>query len=342
MSTRPRTAGGLRRLTLVTCPDDCNLACGMCPCGMARAAGTGTRPPRRMAPALALAVLDERRGSPLREVLPSTMGEPLLWAGLPALLERAGELGLSVTAVTNGTFPGRGPAAWAEALAPVARDLKISWNGATARTAEAIMPGLSFDVAVEGVRAFAAVRDRIAAAGGNRCALTFQVTAQEANVAELPGIVELAGRLGVERVKLNHLQVRAPRLAAGSLRRSPEAIARWNAAVRAVRAAAARTALPGGGAVRVENAIELAPDPDAPAPRGPCPFLGREAWVLWDGRFAPCPHPAAEAGALGSFGSVADVPLGALWEGEPYRRLLAGYAAHPICAACPFRRPGGA
>jgi MoaA/NifB/PqqE/SkfB family radical SAM enzyme len=201
------------------------------------------------------------------------------------------------------------------------------------------MPGLSFERAVEDVRAFVAVRDRRAREGGRRCTVSFQVTAQEANVEELPAIVRLAASLGVDRVKLNHLQVRTPALAPGSLRRSPEAIRRWNAAARAALEAAER---PDAPAVRVENAVELAPDPAAPAPRGPCPFLGREAWIHWDGRFAPCPHPAAERGELGELGSVAAAPLGELWASSAYRALVDGYEDHPVCRGCAFRRPGGA
>jgi MoaA/NifB/PqqE/SkfB family radical SAM enzyme len=330
------------RLTLVTNPDDCNLACAMCECGAARAATGPRSPPRRMEAALALRVLDERRGSPLREVIPSTMGEPLLWTGLAALAERCAERGLALNLTTNGTFPGRGAAAWASLLVPVASDVKISWNGATRETAEAVMPGLSLDRAVENVRALVRARDAHAGAGGRRCRVSFQVTAQEANVGELVDIVRLAAALGVDRVKLNHLQPRLAGLEAGSLRRSPEAIGRWNAAVRAARAAAETERLPDGGAVLLQNAVELATDPEAPAPRGPCPFVGREAWIHPDGRFAPCPHPVAARGGLGDFGSVADTPLGEIWASEPLRALVAGWQDHPVCRACPLRRPGGA
>jgi MoaA/NifB/PqqE/SkfB family radical SAM enzyme len=295
-----------------------------------------------MPPALALAVLDERRGSPLAQVIPSMLGEPLLWPGLDALLARCADLGLTVNVTTNGTFPGRGPEGWGEALLPVASDVKVSWNGASAATAERIMAGLDFERAVEGVRRFAAVRDRVARTTGRRATLSFQVTAQEGNLDELPDIVRLAARLGVDRIKVNHLQVRTPALAARSLRRSPEAIARWNAVVAEVRAAAAGGPFPSGRPVVLQNVVPLVPDPAAPSPAGPCPFAGWEAWIHWDGRFGPCPHPAAAEGGLGDFGSVADVPLGRIWASEPFRRFVAGHLDHPVCRACAFRRVGGA
>ena len=336
MSTRPH-APAPWRLTLVTNPDDCNLACDMCECGSARSPG----PPRRMDPALAERAVREAAALGVREVIPSTLGEPLLWAGLDRLVDLCAELGLALNVTTNGTFPGRGAAAWAERLVPVASDVKISWNGATPATAEAIMPGLDLSRAVANVRAFAAVRDA-RASPGRRCRLSFQVTAQEGNVGELADVVRLAASLGVERVKVNQLQIRFPALAARSLRRSPEAIRRWNAAVVAMRAASEEAPLPSGARVLLENVVPLAEDPSAPAPAGPCPFLGREAWLHPGGVFAPCPHPAAARGALGDFGSAADRPLAAIWTGDALRALVARWPADPPCAACPFRRPGGA
>jgi MoaA/NifB/PqqE/SkfB family radical SAM enzyme len=295
-----------------------------------------------MASGLPRRVLDERRGSALREVIPSTMGEPLLWSGLDDVVDLCAERGLSLNVTTNGTWPGRGARRWAERLVPVLSDVKISWNAATQATAATIMPGLDLDAAVEGVRSLVAVRDDAARAGGRRCGVSFQVTAQEGNVRELPAIVRLAAALGVDRVKLNHLQVRSPALAPWSLRRDGAAVARWNAAVRAARAAAEEARAPGGGRVALQNAVELPEDATGPAPRGPCPFLDREAWVLWDGRFAPCPHPEAWRGALGDLGTVPDRSLGEIWSSPAYRGLVRDHEERTPCRACAFRRPGGA
>jgi radical SAM protein with 4Fe4S-binding SPASM domain len=336
LSTHPHAAAPWR-LTLVTNPDDCNLACDMCECGGARRPG----PPRRMAPALAERAVREAAALGVAEVIPSTMGEPLLWSGLDRLADLCGALGLRLNVTTNGTFPGRGPEGWAGRLAPVSADVKISWNGATAATAESVMAGLDLPRAVDAVRAFVCVRDAVARPG-RRCRVSFQVTAQEANVGELPGIVRLAASLGVERVKVNQLQPRLPHLAARSLRRSAESIRRWNAAVLAAHAAAEEHRLPSGERVLLENVVRLAEDPTAPAPRGPCRFVGREAWIHPDGRFAPCPHPAAVRGELGDFGSAAERTLAEIWEDERLRRFVASWQEHPVCGECPFRRVGGA
>jgi MoaA/NifB/PqqE/SkfB family radical SAM enzyme len=336
LSTRPHAAGPWR-LTLVTNPDDCNLACDMCECGAARRPG----PPRRMDPSLAERAVREAARLGVTDVIPSTMGEPLLWAGLDRLVDLCAELGLRLNVTTNGTFPGRGAARWAERLVPVCSDVKLSWNGATAATAEALMPGLDLARAIEAARTFVRVRDA-RARPGRRCRVSFQVTAQEANVGELAAIVRLAASLGVERVKVNQLQPRFPHLAERSLRRSADAIRRWNAAVRGAHAAAEEHRLPSGARVLLENVVAFAEDPAAPAPVGPCRFVGREAWVHPDGRFAPCPHPAAARGELVELGSVSELPLGELWDAEPFRSFVASWEGHPVCRACPLRRVGGA
>ena len=114
-----------------------------------------------------------------------------------------------------------------------------------------------------------------------------------------------------------------------------------NAAATEALRAAEEARLPSGAAVVVQNAVPLAPDPAAPAPAGPCPFAGREAWIHSDGRLAPCPHPSAGE-AFGDLGSVADRPLGALWESRALGDLVERVPEHPLCRECRFRRPGGA
>jgi MoaA/NifB/PqqE/SkfB family radical SAM enzyme len=292
--------------------------------------------------ALALRVVREAAATGVAEVIPSTLGEPLLWAGLDALVDLCEELGVALNVTTNGTFPARGATAWAARLVPVASDVKVSWNGATPATAERIMPGLDFGAAVEAVRALVGVRDAHARGGGRRCRVSFQVTAQEGNVGELAEIVRLAAALGVDRVKVNQLQLRFPSLAPLSLRRDVAALRRWNGAAAAALAAADEARLPGGGRVLLENVAALVEDPAAPAPRGPCRFVGREAWIHADGRFAPCPHPAAARGDLGDFGGVADRPFGRAWEDARFRAFVARWEEHPVCRSCPLRRPGGA
>jgi hypothetical protein len=294
-----------------------------------------------MDPGLAVALVAELAGGSLRELIPSTMGEPLLWGGLDGLADACAAARIQLNVTTNGTWPGRGGRGWGLRLAPLASDVKVSWNGAGAATAEAIMTGLDFEAALEGVRGFAAARDEVAARTGHRCRLSFQVTAQAGNVDELGALVALAATLSVDRVKVNQLQARLAALQPRALPASEAGRAGWNRAVVAMRESAARAAA-AGRAIELQNVWPLPPLTAPPQPPGPCPFVGREAWVLHDGRFAPCPHPAAWRGELGDFGSAAHGPLLAIWSGAALARFAAGYQDHPVCRACPLRRPGGA
>src|SRR5262249_19762402 len=135
-----------------------------------RAAG---RPRRRMDIALVRRVLGSWKGARLREGIPSTMGEPLLYAHFHEFIDLCAECGVQMNLTTNGTFPRRGASGWAERIVPVTSDVKISINGATAPTQEAVMIGTTLEKVVANVREFVGVRNAHAAGGGNYCRVTF-------------------------------------------------------------------------------------------------------------------------------------------------------------------------
>jgi MoaA/NifB/PqqE/SkfB family radical SAM enzyme len=332
-----------RRLTVVTNPDECNLACSMCATHApeARLARAGRpAPPRRLSLRQVTAALE---GAPpsLAEVIPSTRGEPLLWGGLPGLVDACAARGLRLNVTTNGTFPGSGAEWWARRLVPACRDVKVSWEGASPELDRSLMGGRDPRRALADLRTLLAVRDEVAAAGAPRCSVSLQVAARGENLDELPALVRLAAAEGLDRVKVNHLQVHFPSLEPASLRGSPEAARRWNDAVRASRVAAEESPRRGGGRVVLQNFLELPEDGARPAP-GDCPFVGREAWLEVDGRFLPCPAPAARRGALGDFGSLAEGTLADAWAGEAWTGLREGWRDRAPCRDCSFRRPGGA
>ncbi len=276
----------------------------------------------------------------LREIIPSTMGEPLLYEHFEEILDLCAEHGVHLNLTTNGTFPRLGAKAWAERIVPVTSDVKISWNGATRRTQEAIMVGARWETVLANVETFIAVRDAHAAAGGNRCRVTFQLTFLESNVGELADIVRLAARLGVDRVKGHHLWAHFEEIEGLSMRRSPEAIRRWNQAVAEAREAAETCRLPDGRAVLLENIFPLDADATADlAPGGACPFLGQEAWVSAEGRFDPCCAPDAQRRTLGEFGNLNAEGLLEIWHGGAYQRLIGTYRNRALCLRCNMRKP---
>jgi hypothetical protein len=110
------------------------------------------------------------------------------------------------------------------------------------------MLGARWESALDNVRTFVAVRDRIAGEGGNRCRVTFQLTFLESNVAELPAMVRLAAELGVDRVKGHHLWAHFDEIQdALDAARRPSIHRGWNEAVLAAAAADSTASRMAGG-----------------------------------------------------------------------------------------------
>ncbi len=336
------------RITFDTNPDDCNLRCIMCEehsphSSLQRQRVAEGRPRRRMDLRLIRRVVAEAAGKGLREIIPSTMGEPLLYDDFDGILEICREFGVKLNLTTNGTFPGRGAREWAERIVPVTSDTKISWNGANAETHEQIMIGARWTKVVDNLRAFIAVRDRHALEGGNRCRVTLQLTFLETNYRELPAIVRMAADLGVDRVKGHHLWAHFEAIKPLSMRRSVDSIARWNQVVDDTTSVAETHRLADGRRVILENIFRLEPGAtENIAPDGRCPFLGQEAWISALGRFDPCCAPDAQRRTLGEFGNLNEASFREIWDGDTYRSLVRTYRNRALCIGCNMRKPGGA
>ena len=343
-STRP----GPWRITFDTNPDDCNLHCIMCedhsPYSTTQTNRRGAGlPRRRMDIDLIRQVLAQSKGTPLREIIPSTMGEPLLYRHFDQILDLCETHGVKLNLTTNGTFPGRGAKAWAQRIVPVTSDVKISWNGSTKATQETVMLGSNWDRVLDNVKTFLDVRDVHASNGGNWCRVTFQLTFMEVNFAELPHVVRLAAELGVDRVKGHHLWAHFSQIRQQSMRRDKAAIDRWNDIVDAAHTAAERYPLRDGRHVLLDNIFRLDPaDKGEIAADAECPFLGKEAWVASDGRFNPCCAPDVLRRTLGEFGNLNETSLYEIWSGDAYRHLQANYMNNTLCQGCNMRRPAGA
>lgn len=344
-STRVPENAGPWRITFDTNPDTCNLRCVMCeehsPHSLLqlkrKEAG---RPRRNMSIDLIRRVMAEAAPHGLREVIPSTMGEPLLYEHFEEIIELCRAHGVKLNLTTNGTFPRLGAEAWSRLIVPVASDVKLSWNGATAETQQAIMIGSRWEQALSNARTFARIRDEHANLGGDRCRLTLQLTFLERNLEELPDMVRLAIELGADRLKGHHLWAHFREIEDQSMRRSREAIGRWNAAVIAAREVASTHPLASGATILLENLFLLDEESrEDLAPGGPCPFLGQEAWVSAEGRFDPCCAPDAQRRTLGELGSLNDRGIMQLWNGSAYRELTRTYRSRALCLGCNMRRP---
>jgi MoaA/NifB/PqqE/SkfB family radical SAM enzyme len=342
-------ASGPWRVTFDTNPDDCNLTCVMCEehsdlSEKKQFRLTQHLRHRRMDPTLIRRVVSELATRGLREIIPSTMGEPLLYDGFDEFISVCREFGVQLNLTTNGTWPRRGPAEWGRLLCPVSSDIKVSWNGVSVGTQETIMPGSSLTKRTTDLPRFVAARDEVFQVSSHYCTLTLQCTYMESNLNELPKLVEFAGLIGADRVKGHHLWVHFGQLADEDLRRSPDSRRRWNEAVAACTTAASQASRDRGRGLLLDN---FTPLPEASLDIVPkeweCPFLGREAWVNSSGRFDPCCAPDVERQSLGHFGFVtAEGGLARLWESAHYREFVRNYPKRSLCQRCTMRRPAAA
>ncbi|MBI5529600.1 MAG: glycosyltransferase [Deltaproteobacteria bacterium] len=328
-----------RRVTFVTNPGLCNLHCRMCDTH----SHFSTDSPAAL-PLLDFALVERtvveltQRG--LQEIIPSTMGEPLLYPQFSQMLELAARTDVKVNLTTNGTFPQKGVEAWAAEILPVASDVKFSINGFDPQTAEAIMKGLRPVRQLEDVAHYMALKRRYEQKTGRVSTATLQVTFMEDNLDQLPKLLLWAIEHRMDRFKGHHLWVTWPELPEQSLRRSRESATRWNRVVDALHRIAAKETLPNDRRIVLANVDSLSPEttlPDSGTTR--CPFLGREAWIDADGSFQVCCCPSKERAAFGKFGNLLERSFMDIWTSERYRKFVAGWGSHPNCRICNMRQP---
>ncbi len=332
------------RITFDTNPDDCNLNCVMCeehspysPSHQARI--RGGLPYRRMDIEVIEQVIAECAGRGLKEIIPSTMGEPLIFKHMPRIIELCHEHGVKLNLTTNGTFPRFGAERWARLIVPVGSDVKLSWNGADQSAQSLVMIKNDFKKNMENLRTFIRIRDEHASAGGNYCSVTLQMTFMEMNLNQVPRVVELAIKEGVDRVKGHHLWAHFAEIKDEDMRRSTNAIECWNAIAREAIEIADNNPLPNGKRIVLANICELDPKYGGELhPAATCPFLGQEAWVNHAGRFDPCCSPDELRKTLGYYGNVNDDGFMAIWRSEKYRKLLTNYLENDVCRRCNMRQ----
>ena len=339
----PYKLKGPWRITFDTNPDDCNLHCIMCEEHSSFKKSifdrTNKDSPRRMDFTLIKQVIMEANNYGLREIIPSTMGEPLLYQNFEKIIEICHKFGLKLNLTTNGTFPRRSTREWALLIVPVANDVKISWNGATAETSDFIMQRSNFYAKLQNVSEFIGIRDEIASKGLNRCRITFQVTFMESNFEELPDIIKLAAELSVDRVKGHHIWVHCKEMEDQSMRRNEKSIKRWNDMVKLLEETAEKYRLPSGEKVLLDNIFPLTFGADELIPDAVCPFLGQETWIATDGSFNPCCAPDNLRRTLGDFGNLYERTLMEIWNSPAYEYLCKNYLNYQVCKSCNMRRP---
>lgn len=275
----------------------------------------------------------------IKEIIPSTMGEPLLYKGINRFYELSQKYGIKINLTTNGSFPGKSIDEWARMIVPNTTDVKISINGATKETSEKVMPGSDFDKEIDNIKSLVKYRNEYFKETGYYCRITLQLTFMNINMHELADIVKMAAALDVDRVKGHHLWTHFPEIEHLSMKDSPESIARWNQYVKEAIEAQKSHFKSNGQEVLLENISPLSEAKGKIVPEGSeCPFLGRELWVSATGTISPCCAPDQLRKTLGDFGNIRDISLSEMIMSPAYQDLIANYKDRSLCKTCNMRR----
>ena len=187
----------MHRITLLTNPDKCNLRCALCflrQNGIVSFSGEMPFETAKAAIEKYAAEKDSSGNSLLKEVIPSTMGEPLLYSRFENLLHLCEMSGIKMNLTTNGTFPGKwsSPSLMFE-LVQACSDIKVS-------TLAYEMGGFLRHLWRENVAKLIECRKRRLDSSAR---ISLQVALHRENLQDLQDIVTWAEQAGVQRIKWN-------------------------------------------------------------------------------------------------------------------------------------------
>lgn len=279
------------KITLQT-TDACNLDCPHCQI-----------PRAEKKPAMTERVVDrviEELFPTLIELHPTNLGEPFLWRHFERLCREMHHHGVLLDLTTNGTLLDERRLGW---ILPIARDVKVSFDGGTAATFERLRRGARFGEVCANVRALSA-----ATTPG---VVALQMTLMRSNFRELPALVRLAAELGVRRVKAYHLFSFRPEMDGESLVGEPDA---WSPVLEE----AVREGERFGVSLQCAEPEGEVEDVGADT----CHLPWHETWIDLDGAVLPCHSHGGDIA-----GNLLDAPFLDAWNGPLYRRIRRGFAA---------------
>ena len=315
------------RITIDTNPDQCNLKCTMCDTHSIYNKSQIKR--KRMQPELLDEVLHKAIKAGVKEIIPSTMGEPLLYPYFNKFIEILRSTPTKLNLTTNGTFVKKGAKEWGKLLLPISSDTKISINGTSAATNEEVMIQADTKVMLSNIDAFLKVRDKVRLENQHHWpTVTLQVTFMRSNLAGITEVIEYAIAHKVDRVKGHHLWVTHPELEKENLFH-PSNKGIWNDYIDKIK--------PYKEKIKLQNFTKIKEQSQVQEQYN-CPFLGKELWIDCYGNYNVCCAPSNERKALGNFGNINNIPINDMFQTENYKELLKTYKEQPLCQKCSLRK----
>lgn len=314
------------RITIDTNPDQCNLNCIMCDTHSIY--NDKSKPIRKsMTKELLEKSIDEAISIGVKEIIPSTMGEPLLYKHFDTFIDKLSKTNVKLNLTTNGTFPKIGVKNWAKRLLPILSDMKISINSINAKRNESIMINDDTDKKVENIKRFINLRNEYYP----NVSITLQVTFLKSNLSYLEDIIKFAIENKIDRVKGHQLWITHDEIEDESLQNSIQKRNEWNDFIVKVDKYRDKIKL-----VNFEK-LELQCDTSIVPLDYKCPFLAEELWIDHSGDFNICCAPSDKRETLGKWSNIQDRKIIELFNSKEYLDLVEGYKTKDICQICSLR-----
>ena len=306
----------------------CNSLCATCPL---------TFSPQEAAHNLGLAELERlvEQMPDLRRAVLHGIGEPLLNRELPAMIRHLKGRGVYVLFNTNAALLTR--RRQVELIESGLDELRVSIDGSTPETYLKVRGIPVFERVLENVAEMVRTRRE---RGATTPRLSFWVTGLRENLPELPGVIEIAARVGVDEVYLQRMVFSNVGLAVSeqSIYRGYRAEAERYIAQAEALAERLGVSFRGAGAVSPRESI-VERDDDDPYPWQGCTRPLRLAYVTANGNALPCciaPFTGEPYDTIVLGNYLAD-GVQSVWHGERYeqfRRRLYSPDPEPACASC--------
>ena len=297
--------------------DTCNFACDHCQ------VTHWTRKTTRLTTERLISIL--RQLPMLRQIKLQGMGEPLLNRRVIEMLEEAESGGAAVSIVTNGSVY---PENVAQRLSSLrGTTIVISMDGATAETFEAIRVNGNFHKVIDNVADMVRRRGRSVWPG---IELRSVVTLRNAH--ELPDLVRLAKRLGVDKLTATTLLTDWGKEEMEELI-APIDVSRKDAQVDQSIWESREVAAEIGMPLSVEHGQRY-------SKANRCPWPWQSSYIAANGDVVPCCQIADSS--VVKMGNVFDEPFADVWNDDKYRELRRRIADDDIphyCRSCYGMKP---
>jgi len=305
------------RITIDTNPDECNLKCTMCDTHSPFSTKKKIR--KSMDSTLLENILDEVLKLQVKEIIPTTMGEALLYKHFSIFIDKIKGTSTKLNLTTNGTFLKK----WQDRLLPILSDIKISINSINKVVNEKIMIGDQTEQKIQDIKNFIALRNE----KFPNVSITLQVTFLKSNLDELENIIKFGIENGVNRIKGHHLWINFDEIKNESLLRDPKL---WNQFIHRIEKYRKD--------INLVNFEKITSSNGSIPEEYICPFLGNELWIDFNGDYNICCAPSDKRVVLGSWGNFQTHSIENLFNSENYTKLINSYKEQDICRTCPLRK----